>query len=251
MNRREYFRDKYEKWWPVSAEWEKKIMGMLEKHLGPIVPYGMGSLSTERLTGSARDNGFEPADPDFYSPIYDRFFEVTGPIPLYMHPRDDLWVNPDKVENARRKFALGRPTWLIHVLDRKGVREQILSLVGDILSPEVRKLISSYCLTESARCRLGKLCSNVKKGIVDKTQLARSVNYFYKNDKLVSSNGNEESIIRCFLMDQDFARTFSNNTVTLGPETFIKVPAYWQGIVSFQEMIERVTTEKTIRGRNI
>ena len=59
-----------------------------------------------------------------------------------MHPRDDLWVNPDKVENARRKFALGRPTWLIHVLDRKGVREQILSLVGDILSPEVRKLVS-------------------------------------------------------------------------------------------------------------
>ncbi len=251
MNRREYFRDKYEKLWPVLAEREKKIMGMLEKYLGPIVAYGMGSLSTERITGSARDNGFEPADPDLYSPRYDRFFEVTGPIPLYMHPCDNLWVNPDKVENARRKFIKGTPTWIVHVLDRKGVREQILSLVGDILSPEVRKLISNYCLTESSRCRLGKLCTKVEKNIIDKAQLAKSVSYFFNNNRLINPDGNEESVIRCFLIDEEFVQTFSDNTVTLGLETFVKVPADWPGIVSFPEMVETVMTEKMIRGRNI
>ena len=79
--RREALRDRYEKWWPVSAAREEMIKDMLEQALDTTVEaYGMGALSTRRIKGSARDNGFEPADPDLYSPEYGCFFEVTGPL---------------------------------------------------------------------------------------------------------------------------------------------------------------------------
>lgn len=241
--RREFLRDKYEKWWPVSAAREEKIKGMLEKSLGKIVPYGMGALSTQRIVGSARENGFEPADPDLYAPRFNCFFEVTGPLKVYIHPRDALYVNPDKVENARRKFSRGRQTWLVHVLDRKGVREQLLSLAGGALDSEIRDLVSRFCLTEKARCRLGRLCARVASGKADVGELTKSVELFHKKGTLISPYGNEKSIIRCFLMDENFARQFSDNTTTFRGETFVQVPHDWAGIISFRKMTE------IIRGR--
>lgn len=245
MNRSEYFRDKYEKWWPVSVEREKKIQGMLEKYLGTTVePYGMGALSTQRITGSARENGFEPADPDFYVPEFDCFFEVTGPIPLYIHLHDVLFVNPKKVRNARQKYAQGHQTWLIHVLDRKGVRQQLMSLTGDALSPELRELIANFCLTEKARCKLGRLCARVESGKASKEELVRNVELLHKKRNLISPQGDEKSIIRCFLMDEDFAQQFSENTTSFGGETFVQVPHDWQGIVSFRRMAEMIKGQK-------
>lgn len=238
--RREFLRDRYEKVWPKSAEREKKIMGMLEKRLGPIVAYGMGALSTERITGSARDNGFKPADPDLYSPLYDLFFEVTGPIPLYMHPHDALWVRPDKVENARRKFAEDHPTWLVHVLDRKGIREQLLSLAGEALNPEIKKIVSQFCLAEKARCKLGRLCARVESGKADVGELIKSVELFHKKGTLINPYGSEKSIIRCFLMDENFSRQFGDNTTTFGGETFVQVPHDWAGITRFWDMVDKV-----------
>jgi hypothetical protein len=241
--RRESLRDRYEKWWPVSAAREERIKGMLEKSLGKIVPYGMGALSTQRIVGSARENGFEPADPDLYSSKYNCFFEVTGPLKNYIHIHDALYVNPDKVENARRKFNRGYQTWLVHVLDRKGVREQLLSLAGDVLGAELRTLVSNYCLTEKARCKLGRLCARMASGKADVGELIKSIELFHKKGTLISPYGNEKTIVRCFLMDENFARRFGDNTTTFRGETFVQVPHDWAGIVSFRRMTE------TIRGR--
>jgi len=71
---------------PISNAREERIKSLLEESLHTkVVPYGMGALSSERIKGSARDNGFEPADPDLYVEEYDCFVEVTGPLKPFIH----------------------------------------------------------------------------------------------------------------------------------------------------------------------
>lgn len=239
--RREALRDRYEKWWPVSAAREEMIKDMLEQALDTTVEtYGMGALSTQRIKGSARDNGFEPADPDLYSPEYGCFFEVTGPLKPYIHPQDRLFVNPDKVRNAVGKFHKGTPVWLVHVLDRKGVREQVLSIAGDLMSEEIRSLISEFYLTDTARCRLGKLCDFVLKDKACPKEVSDLAEKLYRKNILIKPNGSEESIIRCFLIDKGFSEEFKNNTTSFLGETFVQVPSNWWGITTFSGMVKRI-----------
>jgi len=116
---REIPRDKYEKWWPISYAREERIKSLLEESLHTkVVPYGMGALSSERIKGSARDNGFETADPDLYVEEYGCFVEVTGPLKPFIHPKDALFINPCKIQNARKNAQEGYDVWLVHVLDR-------------------------------------------------------------------------------------------------------------------------------------
>lgn len=239
--RREALRDRYEKWWPVSAAREEMIKDMLEQALDTTVEtYGTGALNTQRIKGSARDNGFEPADPDLYSPEYGCFFEVTGPLKPYIHPQDRLFVNPDKVRNAVGKFRKGTPVWLVHVLDRKGVREQVLSTAGDLLPEEIKSLICEFYLTDTARCRLGKLCDFVSKGKACPEEVASLAEKLYRKHVLIKPNGSEESIVRCFLMDEEFYEQFKDDRASFLGETFVQVPSDWYGVLSFRDMVKRI-----------
>lgn len=241
MMNREALRDRYEKYWPLSNKREKMIKKMLEDALGvKVEPYGLGAMSTERIKGSARDNGFETADPDLYVTEYDFFVEVTGPIPLYIHPKDGLFVNPDKVRNARKKAAQGKDVWLVHILDRSGVREQILSLVGDVLPEEVKTSLRCCYLTDLARCRLGRLCARTKDD-ESKSLLVEKVLFYHDNNTLVTRANNEKTIIRCFLMDEEFAEKFADEAkVRIKGEKFISVPSGDERVMSFDKMISVV-----------
>jgi len=103
-------------------------------------------------------------------------------------------------------------------------------------------LFPIFVFTEKARCKLGKLCDHVESGKVGAEELIKKVEYFHKRRRLINPQGDEKSIIRCFLMDEDFACTFSENTTSFWGETFVQVPHDWPGIVSFRRMV------KTIRG---
>ena len=241
MTNRENLRDRYEKYWPLTAKREEHIKNMLEKALKvKVEPYGLGAMSTERIKGSAKENGCDTADPDLYVTEYDFFVEVTGPIPHYIHPKDALFVNPCKVKNARRKAAKAKDVWLVHVLDRNGIRKQIFDLVGDILPKEIEEILSSFCLTDTARCHLGRMCSKTRSP-EDKESLLDKILYYHKKTKLVTKRKDgENSIIRCFLMDESYAEEYLGkpNVVlrSLG-EKFVSVPSYDKRIVSFDDMI--------------
>ena len=76
MTNRENLRDRYEKYWPLTAKREEHIKNMLEKALKvKVEPYGLGAMSTERIKGSAKENGCDTADPDLYVTEYDFFVE--------------------------------------------------------------------------------------------------------------------------------------------------------------------------------
>lgn len=243
-DRREALRDRYEKWWSFSNAREKKIKELLEERLGTeVVPYGLGAMSDKRITGSARDNGFEPADPDLYIKKYDSFVEVTGPLKPFIHPKDALFVNPDKIENARRKSKKGKSVWLVHVLDRKGVREQILSL-GNLLPADIRKELSQYCLTDHARCKLGKLYDLMEKGRVTKQEVVTKVVRYYKKGILYRAGCRETSIVRCFRMDEEFAARFNEATVRFGGESFVQIPSDYEGIKTLSEMVSDIKEGK-------
>lgn len=242
---RETLRDKYEMWWPVSNAREEKIKNLLEKSLQTkVVPYSMGALSSERIKGSARDNGFETADPDLYVEEYGCFVEVTGPLKPFIHPKDALFVNPDKVKNARNKSRNGHDVWLVHVLDRKNVREQVLSVAGHLLPDEIRKEISDFCLTDSARCVLGRMCALVEQGKAVPEDVAERVVCYHKRRRLCSPVCTEKSIVRCFLMDEKFASRFSVASVRLGGEKFISVPSDYEGIMKFSDMVSAIKERK-------
>jgi len=242
---REILRDKYEKWWPISNAREERIKSLLEESLHTkVVPYGMGALSSERIKGSARDNGFEPADPDLYVEEYDCFVEVTGPLKPFIHPKDALFVNPCKVKNARRKAQEGHDVWLVHILDRKNVREQILSVAGHLLPDEIREEISEFCLTDSARCVLGRMCALVEQGKVVPEDVAERVVSYHKRRRLCSPTYTEKSIVRCFLMDEKFASRFPVADVRLGIERFVSVPSDYEGIMQFSDMVSVIKERK-------
>lgn len=242
---REILRDKYEKWWPISNAREERIKSLLEESLHTkVVPYGMGALSSERIKGSARDNGFETADPDLYVEEYGCFVEVTGPLKPFIHPKDALFVNPCKIKNARKKAQEGYDVWLVHVLDRKNVREQVLSVAGHLLPDEIRKEMSDFCLTDSARCVLGRICSLVEQGKAAPEDVADRVVYYHKRRRLYSPVCTDKSIVRCFLMDEKFALRFSVANVCVGREKFVSVPSDYEGIMQFSDMVSVIKERK-------
>lgn len=237
----DYLRDKYEHQWPLSNKKEQYIADLLEKRLGvKVIAYGAGALSTERFYGKIKNH--RAGDPDLKITEYEMFAEVTGPCPLTVSEKDTLWFNQCKLLNALARIVKGEGenTFLVHLLLRHGVKEQILQALAPYAKDPVYNVIKQGNLTDSARCVLGKTCSKVEKGFIPASVLFEKAVSFQKKRNLVGETS-ELPLIRCIHATYDFLMTYKDKAVPKfkdGVERFVVVPADSKYIISFDDMCD-------------
>lgn len=118
MNDKNYWKNKYQSKWDPAADREKMIKDYLKQETGKkIVPSGLGTQSTEYISGSASENGFRKGDPDLQVEDTNIYIEVTGPLSIRVGEKAGLWFRPDKIENAYDNKD-EHDTWLLHHLPK-------------------------------------------------------------------------------------------------------------------------------------
>ena len=116
-----YWKNQYKDTWGQSSQRESAIAQYLEEATGrTIKPVGLGAGSTDFLSGSAADHGHAKGDADLVVVGTTLYLEVTGPLVPFVDIRADLWVRPDKVENARRNRG-SHETWVVHHLPKNNL----------------------------------------------------------------------------------------------------------------------------------
>ena len=96
-----FWKDAYKGTWKASAKRESYFKKMFEESSGCVlIGSGLGTESTEYISGSASSNGYEKGAPDFNVAGSNIFIEVTGPLSPKVKLSDPLWFRPDKIEHA-------------------------------------------------------------------------------------------------------------------------------------------------------
>lgn len=114
-----YWKRQYKDTWEQASDRESTIMAYLKQASGRSIELvGFGSGSTSFLQGPALSYGHEKGDADLLVTGTNIYLEVTGPLVKTVTPEADLWVRPDKIENAR-KYKASRETWIVHHLPMK------------------------------------------------------------------------------------------------------------------------------------
>jgi len=97
----DFWKDQYQSKWKQSSQKEKAFKDFITKKTGLILEdYGLGAGTSSYLTGNARSHDKEKGDPDFKIVNTNIFIEVTGPLKYGVGFEEDLWIRPDKIENA-------------------------------------------------------------------------------------------------------------------------------------------------------
>ena len=78
-----------------------------------VIPVGLGAESSDFISGSANQNGYEKGDPDLKIENTNIYLEVTGPLSDKVKSSEPLWFRPDKIDNAKSKFG-SHDTFLLH-----------------------------------------------------------------------------------------------------------------------------------------
>jgi hypothetical protein len=149
-----FWKDRYKESWDKAAQKEKMVVDQIERKAGKKVELvGLGTGSTEYLSGSALDHNSVKGDADLYIEDADTFIEVTGPN-IKVSPSDALWIRPDKIQNALAKIekGVGKGHFVIHVIERND-NSQILIRVIPIsaelskfptIHPRIRGTVETY-----------------------------------------------------------------------------------------------------------
>jgi hypothetical protein len=112
-----YWKDKYQDSWSDAATKEENIRTLIEKECNCTCEYaGLGAGKTEFLSGTAKSRGFEKGGSDLHVEDTNLYVEVTGPNVLSVDKSADLWVRPDKIENAIKHSE--NDYWVVHVLKK-------------------------------------------------------------------------------------------------------------------------------------
>lgn len=110
-----YWKDRYQGTWDRSSQREAKLAEYLEQKTGlQVESSGLGARSTEYISGSAAENGFEKGGADLHVVGTNVYIEVTGPLEPNVGPERPLWFRPDKLDNAVEGLARGHVTFLTH-----------------------------------------------------------------------------------------------------------------------------------------
>lgn len=147
----DYWKRRYQKHWQKTSKRENTVLSLIKEAGFPdaqLVGYGAGL--TEYLSGSPKNKGKKKGDPDIRVPSVEVAVEVTGTDKESVGLQDDIWVRPDKIQNARDHPD--RDTWIVHSLDREGVlrtvrltRETIERLLSaPRIHPSIEGTIETY-----------------------------------------------------------------------------------------------------------
>ncbi len=110
-----YWKEKYKDYWTTAADKEEKVRKIIEKECNCTIEYsGLGAGSAEYLPGSAASRGYKKGGSDLKVKNTNLFIEVTGPNVESVRKDDDLWIRPDKIQNAIRNPE--NDYWIVHVL---------------------------------------------------------------------------------------------------------------------------------------
>lgn len=109
-----FWKDAYKDLWLSSSKKESEIADFITKNTGLVViPVGLGAESSDFISGSASQNGYEKGDPDLKIENTNIYLEVTGPLSDKVKSSEPLWFRPDKIDNAKSKFG-SHDTFLLH-----------------------------------------------------------------------------------------------------------------------------------------
>ena len=122
----DYWKKQYKDTWAQSSQRELTIAKLLEDASGKkIQPIGLGAGSTDFLSGTALQHGHAKGDADFIVVDTNIHLEVTGPLVTFVDERQDLWIRPDKLANAKQKLD-DHETWVIHHLPKNDLIRVVL-----------------------------------------------------------------------------------------------------------------------------
>src|SRR5438552_4532887 len=120
----DFWKNLYRDQWKKSGSREEKVLSLLkEAGFKDAKLVGFGAGSEEFFHGKAEKYGRKKGDPDIDIPSVGVSVEVTGTDVKRVNLQADLWVRPDKVENARDHRE--RDTWVVHSLDHEGTLRAI------------------------------------------------------------------------------------------------------------------------------
>lgn len=114
-----YLKDQYAHLWESGNKREEVVKEILENEGYTIDFYGFGAGSAGYIDSTAEEEGYEKGDPDLHITDHRVYIEVTGTDVKSVGVDDDLWIRPDKLENAKRNYP-DRETWVFHVLGHEG-----------------------------------------------------------------------------------------------------------------------------------
>lgn len=110
-----HYKKAYSGEWDAGNRREALVTDVLERlGLNPQME-GLGAGSSEFISGPAEEHGKNKADPDIFLPDQDIYIEVTGTNVGWVRPDRDIYVRPDKFENALSDSSAEH--WIVHVLD--------------------------------------------------------------------------------------------------------------------------------------
>ena len=111
----DYWKRAYQATWDLASAREKALSQYVMDTTGvELVVNGLGAESNKFISGSAASNGFTKGDADFSIPQYDIYIEVTGPLTDRVSINSELWIRPDKIENAIANLSNGHKTFIVH-----------------------------------------------------------------------------------------------------------------------------------------
>lgn len=112
---KDYWKEAYQFAWDGSSKRELALAQWVEGLTGRKVEIsGLGAGTTDFISGSAADNGYDKGDADLHiadTPIY---IEVTGPLSAGVPEDAPLWFRPDKFNNAVKSARTGHDTFFAH-----------------------------------------------------------------------------------------------------------------------------------------
>ena len=154
MQDEDYWKNLYRESWGYEGKRIASIAAWIDESTGKKAKsVGLGTGTTEFISGSAAKHGYEKGGADLQVENTNVFLEITGPQVDHIPPAEPLWVRPDKVANARTHYPESE-TWLVHVLGNSGrvrvVRfdEYFFSCVDKndfpIVHPKLRGVVETY-----------------------------------------------------------------------------------------------------------
>lgn len=109
-----FWKDAYKNSWKLSSKKESEIANLITSNTGlTVIPVGLGAESSDFISGSASQNGYQKGDPDLKIENTNIYLEVTGPLSDKVKSSEPLWFRPDKIDNAKSKFG-SHDTFLLH-----------------------------------------------------------------------------------------------------------------------------------------
>jgi len=117
----DYWKNQYKQTWDQSSQRESAIAAYLSEASGKKIELvGLGAGSAEFLSGSASKRGHTKGDADLFVVGTNIYLEVTGPLVQSVDEQQDLWIRPDKVQNAKQNSA-SHEVWVVHHLPKKNL----------------------------------------------------------------------------------------------------------------------------------